>query len=47
MLLLVFRMCTWVNDAVHVQVQVVELDLVGVRFGSVDRNTDSITFFPL
>ena len=45
--LLVFWMCTWVDDSVHVQVQIVKFNLVGVWFGGINRNTDSITLFTL
>lgn len=45
--LLVFRVSAGVDDAVHVQVQVVELHLVGVRFGGVHGDPDPVTFFPL
>lgn len=34
-------------DAVHVQVQVVELHLVGVRFGGVHGDPDPVAFFAL
>lgn len=40
-------MCARVNNPVHVQVQIVEFHLVGVRLGRIDRNTDPFTFFTL
>lgn len=45
--LLVFRVSAGVDDAVHVQVQVVEFHLVGVWFGCVHGNPDPVTFFAL
>lgn len=45
--LLVFWMSTRMNDAVHVQVQVVKLHFIGVGLGRVDRSTDSITLSTL
>lgn len=45
--LLVFWMCTWMDDAVHVQVQIIKFHLIGVWSGCVHRNPDPITFFSL
>lgn len=45
--LLVFRVSAGVDDAVHVQVQVVKFHLVGVWFGGVHGNLDPVTFFAL
>lgn len=45
--LLVFRVSAGVDDAVHVQVQVVEFHLVRVRFGGVHGNPNPVTFFAL
>lgn len=45
--LLVLRVRARVDDAVHVQVQVVELHLVGVGPGGVDRDPDAFALPPL
>lgn len=45
--LLVFWMCTWMDDAIHVQVEIIKFHLIGVWSGCVHRNPDPITFFSL
>lgn len=45
--LLVLWVCAGVNDAVHVQVEVVELHLVGVGFAGVDGDLDTIALLGL
>ena len=35
-------MATRVNDAVHVEIEIVEFDVVGIGFGAVDRHFDTI-----
>lgn len=45
--LLVLWVCAGVNDAVHVQVEVVELHLVGVGFARVNGDLDTIALFGL
>lgn len=45
--LLVLGVCAGVNDAIHVQVQVVELHLVGVGFARVDGDLDTIALLGL
>lgn len=40
-------MCAGVNDAVHVQVEVVELHLVGVGLACVNGDLDTIALFGL
>ena len=39
---LVLRMCARMNDSVHVQVQIVELHLVGIGFRTVHRGTNTV-----
>jgi hypothetical protein len=35
------------NDSIHVQVEIVKLDIIGVRLAGVHRNSHSIDFFGL
>jgi phenylpyruvate tautomerase PptA (4-oxalocrotonate tautomerase family) len=41
---LAIRVKTRVNDTVHIQVQVIELNSVGIGFRSVDRGRNAVVF---
>lgn len=45
--LLVLWVCARVNDAVHVQIKVVELHLIGVGFAGVNGDLDTIALLGL
>lgn len=45
--LLVFWMCTRVNDTIHIQVQIIKLHLIRVWFACINRSLDAIAFFGL
>ncbi len=43
----IFRVSARMDDAVHVEVEVIELNLIRVRLRSIDRRTDAIDFWRL
>ncbi len=43
----IFRVSARMDDAVHVEVEVIELNLIWVRLRSIDRRTDAIDFWRL
>ena len=47
MYLLIFRMCTGVDNTIHVQVKVVKLNIIRIRLAAVNRNLYTINFFRL
>lgn len=44
---LVFRMSTGMNDSIHVQIQIIKLHIIWIRFTGINRNLYTIAFFRL
>ena len=45
--LLIFWMCTWMDYTIHIQIQVIKLDIIWIRLGDIYRYRDPIYFLGL
>lgn len=42
---LVFRMSTGMDDSIHIQIQIIKLHIIWIRFTGINRNLYTIAFF--
>lgn len=42
---LVFRMSTGMDDSIHIQIQIIKLHIIWIRFTGIDRDLYTTAFF--